>query len=140
MTVQAVLLPVFVLVGITFWLLFWTGYARVGAIKRGEARMKEVALGQPNWPPRVTQIANAYHNQLQLPLLFYVLVALALFTRKADLLFVVMSWLFVLARIVHVAIHVTSNYVPNRFYAFAAGAVILLLMWIIFAVRLLLAI
>ena len=27
-------------------------------------------------PPRVTQISNAYHNQLETPLLFYVLILL----------------------------------------------------------------
>lgn len=139
MSVQMVLLPVFVLVGLTFWLLFWTGGARVAAIRRGETRVRDIALGQPAWPPRVQQISNSYHNQLQVPVLFYVLVILALFTRKADLLFVVMSWLFVLTRVVHMAIHVTVNRVDLRFYAFAAGAALLLLMWIIFTVRLLLS-
>jgi hypothetical protein len=36
---------------------------------------------------------------------------------------------------VHAAIHVTSNHVLRRFQAYAVGAVVLLLMWIIFAVR-----
>ena len=40
-----------------------------------------VALREPNWPPRVIQIGNAYHNQLETPLLFYVLVLLAMVTR-----------------------------------------------------------
>ena len=139
MSVQAVLLPVFVLVFMTAALLFWMGFARVGSLKQGAVRMGDIALGQPNWPPRVIQIGNAYHNQFQLPVLFYVLVALALFTRKADLLFVVMSWLFVLARLGHAFVHVTTNRVPVRFYAFVAGAAVLLLMWIIFAVRILVA-
>jgi hypothetical protein len=139
MLVQESLLAVFVMVGLTLVLLFWTGFIRVRAIKRGEVRMGDIALGQ-NWPPRVQQISNAYHNQFQLPVLFYILVAFALITRKADLLFVVMAWMFVVARLAHAAIHVTSNYVPNRFYAFTVGAVILGLMWIIFAVRILLAI
>jgi hypothetical protein len=139
MSVQAVLLPVFVLVGLTFFLMFWMGVSRVGALKRGEARMGDIALGQPNWPPRVTQIANAYHNQFQLPVLFYLLVALALFTRKADLLFVLMSWLFVACRLVHAVVHVTSNRVRIRFYAFLVGALVLLLMWIIFAMHILVA-
>jgi hypothetical protein len=83
----------------------------------------------------VQQISNCYHNQFQLPVLFFVLTILALFLRKADLLFVVMAWIFVLLRIVHAAIHVTSNRVLHRFQAFAASALVLLLMWVIFAVR-----
>ncbi|HML14319.1 MAG TPA: MAPEG family protein [Xanthobacteraceae bacterium] len=138
MTVQAVLAPLFVLVALTFVMLVWMGSVRLSAVRRGEVRVKDIALGQLSWPPRVQQISNCYHNQFQLPVLFYVLTILALFLRKADLLFVIMAWVFVVLRIVHAAIHVTSNRVSRRFQAFAAGAVVLLLMWVVFAVRILL--
>jgi hypothetical protein len=138
MTIDFVLLPLFVEVGLTFFLLFWMGHARVSAVRRREVAIPDIALGQPGWPTRVTLVANAYHNQLQLPVLFYVLVILALFTRKVDFLFVVLAWMFVTTRLVHAAIHVTSNDMRTRFAAFAVGAVILLIMWLIFAVRILL--
>ena len=70
-----------------------------------------------------------------MPALFYALTALALVTRKADLAFVVMAWIFVASRLVHAYIHTTSNRVPQRFMAFLVGVVILVLMWILFAVR-----
>ena len=135
MTVQAILAPLFVLVALTFALLVWMGAARFAAVRNREVRVSDIALGQLNWPPRVQQISNCYHNQFQLPVLFFVLTILALFLRKADLLFVVMAWIFVLLRIVHAAIHVTSNRVLHRLQAFAASALVLLLMWVIFAVR-----
>ena len=97
--------------------------------------MADVALGQSNWPARVQQIANCYANQFQLPVLFYVLTILVVITHHADFIFVVMAWLFVLSRIVHAYIHTGSNFVRHRFNAFALGAVFLLAMWIIFAVR-----
>jgi hypothetical protein len=138
MSIRAILLPLFVEVALTLVLLLWTARVRVAAIRSGAAKMKDTALGQPNWPPRATQIANSYNSQFQLPVLFYVLTILAIATRHADFLFVVMAWLFVVARLAHAFIHTSSNYVPNRFNAFAVGAVVLLLMWIIFAVRILL--
>jgi len=138
MSIQAVLLPLFVQVALTFVLMFWMGHARVTAIKGGEVKIRDIALGQQVWPERETQLGNCFHNQLQLPVLFYVLAALALITRKADLLFVVLSWLFVLLRLGHAWIHVTSNHVPTRFYWYLAGALVLLVMWIIFAVQILL--
>jgi hypothetical protein len=58
---------------------------------------------------------------------------------QADLLFVVLAWLFVLSRLVHAYIHTGTNYVRHRFNAFATGVFILMAMWIIFAVRILLA-
>ena len=138
MSIQAVLLPLFVQVALTFVLMFWMAFSRIGAIKRKETRMADVALGQLNWPPRVQQISNNYHSQLQLPLLFYVVTILAIITRHADFIFVVMAWVFVLTRLVHAYIHTGTNYVPHRFNVFALGAFILLAMWIIFAVRILL--
>ena len=134
-----ILLPVFVQVALTFVLLFGMGGARLAAIQAGDVKTRDIALGQQAWPERPTKIANCFGNQFQVPMLFYVLVALALFTRQADLLFVVMSWIFVVTRLLHAFIHVGSNYVRHRFYAYAVGVIVLLLMWIIFMLRILLA-
>ena len=95
MSIQAVLLPLFVEVALTFVLLFWTGYLRANLLKVGAVKPQDVALREPNWPPQVAQICNAYQNQFEVPVLFYVLTILAWMTRHADLLFVVMAWIFV---------------------------------------------
>ena len=138
MTIQMVLLPVFVQVALTFALVFWMASVRTGAVRRGETKIRDIALGQPNWNTRTLQIGNCLTNQFQFPVLFYLLVILALFTKTADLLFVVMSWIFVLARLAHAYVHTTSNHVPTRFNVFAVGLLVLLLMWVIFAVKILL--
>lgn len=137
MTIQMVLLPVFVQVALTFALLTWMAMVRTGSVRRGETKIRDIALREPAWSPKATQISNCYDNQFQIPLLFYVLVMLAWTTRQADLIFVVMAWIFVLSRLAHAYIHTTSNHVPTRFNIFAVGVVVLLLMWIIFAVRIL---
>jgi hypothetical protein len=139
MSLASVLLPVFVQVALTFALLLWTGGSRIGALRSKQAKVSDVALGEGNWPSRVMQVGNSFDNQLQLPVLFYVLVTLAWITRKADLLFVVLSWVFVISRLVHARIHTTTNDMQVRFYAFATGAFVLLIMWAIFALRILLA-
>jgi len=137
MSIPAILAPLFVSVALTFALLLWMGYARVTTISRGETKIRDIALREPNWPTHSTQIANAYHNQFELPVLFYVLVILAIITRQADLLFVAMSWIFVALRLVHAYVMVTTNYVPRRFQVHLVALVVLLLMWIIFAFRIL---
>ncbi len=137
MSVAAVLAPVFALVALLFFLTGRMASTRVAAIRRGEIKMRDIALGQNAWSDPVQQTSNAYANNLQLPVLFYALVAFAMLTKKADLLFVVMAWLFVLSRYAHAYIHITSNNVPRRFNAFAAGVLVLGLMWVIFAVRIL---
>ena len=135
MSVSAILAPLFVQVGLTFVLLFWMGRSRIAVLRSGGVKVKDIALGERVWPVKVQQVANAFHNQFELPILFYGLVALALITRKADLAFVVMAWIFVATRLVHAYIFTTSNRVSQRFMAFLAGAVILMLMWILFGVR-----
>ncbi|XIA62511.1 MAPEG family protein [Bradyrhizobium sp. TZ2] len=140
MSVQMVLLPVFVLVGLTFFLLLWMATARTRALRGRETRLKDIALGQPNWPERVTQIGNSFRNQLEVPVLFYVLIALALPLRHADLFIVLMSWVFVVTRFAHAGIFVTTNNVQQRGLAWFAGVLVLLAMWIYFALRMLLVI
>ena len=117
MTIQMVLLPVFVSVGLTFALLLWMGSARgqVGG-ETGSA------------------------NHFELLLLFYVLIALAAPLRHADLVIVLLSWVFVITRFVHAGIFVTSNNVGQRGPAWFAGALVLFAMWLYFALKLLLLI
>jgi hypothetical protein len=139
MSLQAVLAPLFVQVLLTFVLLVMMGRRRFAAARAGEVRIEDTALGQSTWPQEPTKAANAFANQFQMPVLFYVLVLLAVITRKADLLFVVLSWVFVITRLFHAFIHTGSNVVMRRFTAFLAGVVVLAVMWIVFAARILLA-
>jgi hypothetical protein len=140
MSVQMVLLSVFVLVALTFALLLWMAGARRGALVGGETKVRDIALGQPNWPTRATQIGNCFKNQFELPLLFYTLIALALPLRHADLFIVLMSWVFVVTRFAHAGIFVTSNDLKQRSLVWFAGVLVLFAMWIYFALRILLLI
>ena len=137
MSVAEVLLPVFVLVALVFILLFWMGKERRGALVARDVQMKDIALDEPNWPKKTTQLANCLKNQFEFPVLFYVLVAVALPLRQADLMFVLLSWVFVVTRYVHAGIFVSSNNVKQRSLAFFAGVLVLLAMWILFAARML---
>jgi hypothetical protein len=135
-----VLLPVFVLVGLAFALLLWMAGARRQALVDGEAKVRDVVLGQPNWPTRATQIGNSFSNQFELPVLFYILIALALPLRHADRVIVLLSWVFVVTRFAHAGIFVTSNDLKQRSLAWFAGVLVLFAMWIYFALRILLLI
>ena len=84
MSIEAILMPMFVQVALTFVLLFWMGGLRYRAFRSGEVKAEKIALREPHWPLRVLQIANAYHNQLELPVLFYVVMLLAMITETLD--------------------------------------------------------
>jgi hypothetical protein len=137
MSLQAILLPLFVEVILTFVLWFWSAPLRSSALRSGVVRPENIALREPNWPKRATQVANAYVNQLELPVLFYVLTILAYVTHKAGIVFVVLAWVFVIFRLLHAFVHVTSNNVSVRGPLFGASALVLAVMWIIYIVEVL---
>jgi len=135
MSIEAILLPMFVQVALTFVLLFWTIILRLGAVRRGDVGKHEIALREANWPPYVQQVSNAFHNAMEMPTLFYVVVLLGLMSKTLDVTVYVLMWMFVLSRIVHATVHVTSNRLAHRTPMFLVGAIALALIWIIITGR-----
>lgn len=124
MSIQMVLLPVFVQIGLTFALLIGMVLARRRSLVSGETKSRDIALGE----------------QFELPVLFYALIALALPLRHADLFIVLMSWVFVVTRFAHAGVFVSSNDPGRRSTIWLAGVLVLLAMWIYFALKMLLLI
>jgi hypothetical protein len=139
MSQVALVYPLLLQVALTFFLLFWLAHDRTGALSRKEVLPEQIALRQPGWPVRATQVANSFQNQLEVPVLFYVLVLLILHLRMSDIVHVVLAWAFVLTRFAHAFIHTTNNDVRVRGSVYGVGVLILLAMWIWFALRFLIA-
>jgi hypothetical protein len=132
-----VLLPLFLEVILTFALLFWLAPLRTIDFSSGVALPENVALREPNWSKRSLQVGYSYSNQFELPVLFYVLTILAWMTRHADLVFVVLAWIFVIFRYLQAYVHVTSNRVRLRGSFFIVSAIVLAIMWLIYIVEIL---
>jgi hypothetical protein len=137
MSLQAVLLPLFVEVILTFVLMLQMGALRRADYSSGAVRADDIALREPRWPQRTTQAANAFSNQFELPVLFYVLTILAWVTRHAGIVFVVLAWIFVICRVLQAYVHVTSNVVRYRGLFFSIGAVVLMIMWALYVIEVL---
>ncbi len=105
MMIQMILLPTFVLVGLTFLVLFW----------RGRDATKPAANG--DW--------FGYH----LHALFYVVVVLAIETRHADLIMVTLAWVFVVLQVFQAGFLVTAANSRGSLF-FVSCALILLAMWL----------
>jgi hypothetical protein len=135
LSLATVLLPLFVEVILTFVLLFWSGALHSRDLRAGTVKPEDIALREPNWPKRTTQVSNAYSNQTELPTLFYVLTILAYFSHHAGYLFAVLAWIFVVFRVLHAYVHVTSNNPTVRGALFGIGTVVLAVMWVIFIVQ-----
>jgi hypothetical protein len=137
MSIPAVLLPLFVQVALTLGLGLWLGYLRYNDLKSGKVKVSQIALREPNWTVRTQQVVNCFANQFELPVLFYVLTILEIITHQADLIFLILAWVFVLTRLMHALVHTTSNMVQRRGAWYGFGAAALVVMWAIYMVRIL---
>ena len=116
MSVRMILLPVFVHVALVFVLLLW------GMRGSPSARDRE----------------GSWRDELALPVLFYLLTICAWHTQFADLLFLVLAWIFVVLRILNAVAPGSADRPADRKPLYLASAIVLAIMWVIFAVRLLL--
>jgi hypothetical protein len=123
--------------GLTFGLMIWLGFIRVGLVTTGKVRIRDVAVSNEAWPLPATQVSNAVNNQFQLPLLFYVAILLLLWSGVTGWFEAVLAWTFVALRFGHAYIHTTANRVDLRFFVYAAGFFVLMALWLAVAVRLL---
>ncbi|HLN38331.1 MAG TPA: MAPEG family protein [Xanthobacteraceae bacterium] len=132
-----ILLPLFVEVVLTFVIWACMAALRARDFNSGAVRPDNIALREPNWSKRTTQFMNAFSNQFELPVLFYVLTILEYVTHLAGIVFVVLAWVFVIFRILHAYVHVTSNIVRLRGVLYGGGALVLAIMWVIYIVEVL---
>jgi len=137
MSTQAILLPLFVEVILSFVLLFWLGPLRSRDLKSGIVRPEDVALREPKWSKGTLQVAYSFSNQFELPVLFYVLTILEYVTHSAGPAFVVLAWVFVVFRLLHAYVHVTSNIMRLRGAMYGVAALALAVAWVIYIVEVL---
>ncbi len=141
MSIPVVLLPLFVEVALTLGAgLVWLFLLRrtiwcSRTVHPSSASRCASRIGRT----RPTQVANAFSNQFELPVLFYVLTILAIITRHADFVFIVLAWIFVLSRVwPGLRARRPATGVTLRGSLYGIGALVLIVMWIVFAVRILL--
>jgi hypothetical protein len=127
------LYPVIALVLLTFIVM-------VLMLKERVAEMKERRI-HPQSAPSSTQLsavlkntkgADNYKNLFELPVLFYVLCVILMFTTKAlSPVLLGLAWSYVVLRAWHSIVHVGYNKVLTRFKIFLASSIVLFVMWAI---------
>ncbi|GGA77817.1 membrane protein [Brucella endophytica] len=136
MSQTAIFWPMIVQTALIYAIYFTTSIRRVKAVKTGVARAGDFKLPFTEPAPSATAIRNLA-NQFELPVLFYV-VCLSLYVLNgATLIAVLLAWAFVISRILHAGVHVTSNDLRLRRPLFIAGIVINALLWVWLAMWLL---
>lgn len=135
MTIHDLFFPALAQAGLTLGLLVWMGRVRVRSLTQEKVRVSQIALGQRAWPEPVQRVSNAYHNQLELPILFYAVILFAMQVQYSSVVFLGLAWVFVAARLLHVKVHISGRNIRLRFTAFAGSALLLAAMWTILTVH-----
>lgn len=125
-----ILYPVFALVLLTFIMIGWMAKERFGAVQRREVKSDNPGV-RPQFAGRAGQVSNAYHNLLELPVLFYAVVAFAMETDADTGLMILLAWIFVGFRVAQALIHATYNKIAHRFSMFLGSVVTLGIMWVL---------
>ena len=132
-----ILYPVVALAALTFGVLLRIPFVRFRAARAGLVKARDFQYGESaEVPPQLTLPNRNLMNLLELPVLFYVVCLAYYVTGTADTFALNLAWAYVVLRAVHSMIHLTYNNVFHRLRAFAASNVVLVVLWIRWAIAL----
>lgn len=134
----SILLAAAALAGLTLFVYFLLTVIGVIANSKGDLSA-EYSLTKSGTPPPayIGNIGRNFVNLTEMPVLFYALVALHLAGNvEVSGLQLMLAWAYVGLRYLHTLIHITVNALGLRFLAHRISAVVLVVMWVNFALAL----
>ena len=132
-----ILYPILPVVFLNFIIVFHMRYVIDKAIKKREVRYSWFRVYEGSAPEYLLAARHHYKNFFEIPVLFYLLCIILYVIDDVRDLDLWIAWLFVFFKLIHSYIRLTSNYVPNRAYAFYICVLLLLGGWIYLAIRIL---
>lgn len=135
MTQTAIFWPVIAQVALTYAIYALISRRRIAAIKAGDANVSQFRENQSE-PPQSRFVRNNLENQFELPTLFFPACITAFVLGFADVAMIALAWVFVLSRVGHAWVHVTTNRIRHRRPLFILGFLALGAMWALLAWRL----
>lgn len=131
---MALILPMSVMVFYIFALGIYTFRVRSSSVNNKETHIKffktyDMSLGSP--PEYVVRVGRHYDNQFQVPVLFLITASLCLVHQIDSLIPAVLSWMFVLTRMLHTYVHLGKNNIIYRFLTYASGFALVLVLWVL---------
>jgi hypothetical protein len=128
-----ILAPAAILVAWSLVILFWMALTRLPAMKQAGIDLS-AAVGSRGQdlhgviPDRVNWKAHNYTHLMEQPTIFYATVFILALSDAATTVNVGSAWAYVLLRIVHSLVQVTSNRVAVRFALFCLSTLCLLVL------------
>jgi hypothetical protein len=126
----ALVFPMLAMVLLTFGVAVLLFRARVRSVREGHTPVSyfRVFHGSPE-PEFLAKRTRHYLNLFETPVLFYAGCLAAMVAGVTGTVVLALAWGYVAARLVHAWIHLGSNRVRYRLWAFLAGWICLLGLW-----------
>ena len=126
-----ILAPAAVLVLWTLIMLVWMATTRLPALKAAGIDMSKAVGGRGQdletvLPANVNWKSHNYSHLVEQPTLFYAVVGILAILGQVSAVAVALAWTYVIIRVVHSLVQVTSNRIALRFPLFLASTLALL--------------
>lgn len=121
MSQDAIFSPFFATMFLTLLVWVYMYIRRISFITSKNIRSQDLAVPGALAhisPPNVSNPSDNLKNLFEMPVLFYALVLYLFITNQVDAVYVNASWVFVVFRALHSAVHCTFNLVMLRFYLY----------------------
>ncbi|WP_462168291.1 MAPEG family protein [Pseudoalteromonas lipolytica] len=130
------IVAMFTQVLLTFIIMFIMGKRRFRAAKQKTIEMKDFLTMELEKAGSDVRVADRnFINQFEMPVLFFIACLTALQLNAVGYMFLALAWVYVLLRVVHSYIHLTSNTLKVRYYSFVISSLVMLSMWVVILTR-----
>jgi hypothetical protein len=130
MNSSAIIYPAIIMFTMTLALVLSMGIRRYIAVKQRAVNHRYyVAYNEGEETPSLHILSRHVRNHFEVPPLFYIGILFIYVTGSVTQFAVAAAWLFVMLRFLHTLIHMGSNNVRRRFFAFALSLIALGAMW-----------
>lgn len=130
------IVAMFTQVLLTFIIMFIMGKRRFRAAKQKTIEMKDFLTMELEKAGSDVRVADRnFINQFEMPVLFFIACLTALQLNTVGYMFVALAWVYVLLRVLHSYIHLTSNTLKVRYYSFVISSLVMLSMWVVILTR-----
>lgn len=131
MDIRLLILPGAILAIHTIFILLKMAMARKAAARSGRVDAKYFRTYQGyDCPDDLKVMERHYSNLLELPVIYYFALFVAITLNLTSMLNVVLAWAYLVLRLVHTLIHLNGNRVKYRFQIFGVGVLVLSLFWL----------
>ncbi len=130
MNQETIFIPFFGVILLTMLVWMYMYYLRLSFIAREQIDPQSLATvkqGESIFPPEISKPSENLINLFEMPVLFYAVCLYLYATGSVDGLYLVLSFGFLVFRLLHSIVHCTYNKVTHRFYIYVISS---LMLWI----------